>query len=164
MNNKILLAAFALTMTCPAFAQSASESSILELLKVTKTSENVDFAYQQLEPMMNNIFQSASKQDKNLGNNMTQQKLENFSKKYTALVKQELSWKKLQPEFVKIYSSVYTQEEVDGLIKFYKSPVGQSTIDKMPLVSKKSMEIMQIHMTDLMPKLQKLAIQELGSK
>ena len=66
---------------------------------------------------------------------------------------QEMSWDKIKPKYVKLYIDTFSQEEVDGLIKFYASPAGQAYIAKMPLLMQHSMQLMQVQMQDLMPKL-----------
>ncbi len=38
----------------------------------------------------------------------------------------------LTAKFVPIYMDVYTDEELDGMITFYSSPVGQSMVEKTP--------------------------------
>lgn len=150
-----LILTFALP--CTAFAQPASEQSIRELLKITKTAQLIDQSYTQLEPIMNSIFEQTVQNKGSNSDLSTKKAYENFNKKYAQLITQELSWKKLEPDFIKLYTEVYTQEEINGMIDFYKTPVGQSTIEKMPLVADKSMQLMQTHLTQLIPKLSKLA-------
>jgi hypothetical protein len=52
--------------------------------------------------------------------------------------------------------SVYTEEELQALIKFYESPVGQKMIAKTPLLMQQTMAISQKHTANLMPKIQKM--------
>jgi hypothetical protein len=54
-----------------------------------------------------------------------------------------MSWEKMKPMYVQLYRDTFEQEEVDGLIAFYKSPAGQAYVTKMPLLMSKSMAISQ---------------------
>ena len=58
---------------------------------------------------------------------------------------------------IKIYAEEFTQEEVDGMIQLYKTPVGQSTIDKMPIVMQKSMQVGYKQMDAITPKIMQAA-------
>ena len=51
----------------------------------------------------------------------------------------------------------YTETELKGMLTFYKSPIGQSVIDKMPMAVQKSMAIVQKHMPDLNEKIDKIS-------
>ncbi|MCH7927981.1 MAG: DUF2059 domain-containing protein [Candidatus Dadabacteria bacterium] len=58
--------------------------------------------------------------------------------------------------YISIYAETFTEEELKGAIKFYKSPIGKKFIEKQPELMRKSMQISQKQMTTLMPKIQKL--------
>ncbi len=42
------------------------------------------------------------------------------------LIQDRLSWEKFKPAFVQLYADTYTDEELDGIIAFYKSPAGKA--------------------------------------
>jgi uncharacterized protein len=67
-----------------------------------------------------------------------------------------LSWAKMKPEYVRLYDEVYSDEEITGILAFYKSAAGQAFVKKMPLLITKSMEMTQRQMHDLMPELQRI--------
>lgn len=77
----------------------------------------------------------------------------NFAKKFSNITVEDMGWEKLEPEFTRIYVTNFTQEEIDGLINFYKSPVGQAAINKMPLVMEQSMKLGQDLTKEAMPKI-----------
>ena len=64
----------------------------------------------------------------------------------SAMFKEELSWKVLEPMFLKIYRESLTQYEVDGMVDFYKSDAGKALALKMPLIMQKTMQSMQERM------------------
>ena len=61
-----------------------------------------------------------------------QRAVDNFTAKVSGMMSEELSPDRLRPIYVVMYRENFTQEEVDGLIAFYQSPVGQSLLTKMP--------------------------------
>ena len=83
--------------------------------------------------------------------------------KVMKLVSDELSWEKLKTDFIPLYADTFTEEELKGLLDFYRSPVGQSFSRKQPELMQKSMEISQKMMMKIMPEIQKL-VEELERK
>lgn len=59
------------------------------------------------------------------------------------IIRGNLTWAKLEPLYEQVYGEVYTQEEIDGLIAFYRRPVGSAYIDKLPRATEVSMTAMQ---------------------
>jgi uncharacterized protein len=53
----------------------------------------------------------------------------------------------------KVYTDTYTEEEIDGILAFYKSPAGKAFIQKMPEVMQRSMPVMMQMMSDLQPQI-----------
>jgi len=56
--------------------------------------------------------------------------------------------------FAEIYASVFSEEELQGLIDFYQSPVGQKFLEKQPELMKTTMQKMQGEMAKIMPQIQ----------
>jgi hypothetical protein len=82
--------------------------------------------------------------------------LDNFMTKLMAAMQETMGWQKLKSEFIDLYAKAYTEEEVDGILTFYKSPVGQSMLAKTPQLVQQSMAISQTHMKEIQPKLEQL--------
>ncbi len=68
---------------------------------------------------------------------------------------EKFSWKRMKGVFVDIYADVLDLEELEGLIAFYESPIGQKFLKKQPQLSLATMEKMQLLMEEMMPDLQK---------
>ena len=60
---------------------------------------------------------------------------------------------KIKPELAKVYTGTYTEEEIDGILAFYKSPAGKAFLQKMPEVMQRFMPVMMKMITDLQPEL-----------
>ena len=54
-----------------------------------------------------------------------------FTQKIQAVISGALSWNKLEPEYTKIYEDAYTEQQIDDILAFYKSPTGQVMVEKI---------------------------------
>lgn len=144
-----------MAISIPAFAQPASKESVKELLKITKSEQFLGQMSQQINTMMHSSIEKIT-QGRKL---TTKQELAvvNYTQELGKIMQEELTWAKLEPEMIKIYAEEFSQEEIDGMIKFYKTPVGQSTIDKMPIVMQKSMQVGYKQMDAITPKIMQAA-------
>jgi len=70
-----------------------------------------------------------------------------------------MDWSRLKEEFATLYVSVYTEPELRELTAFYKSPLGQKMLDKMPQLVQQSMQLAQRHMQESIPRFQQLGDQ-----
>ena len=85
---------------------------------------------------------------------------EAFEAKLMTVVMGELSWQKLEPDFATLYAEAYTTEQLDGLIAFYGSPLGQTVLAKTPDLLRQSSVISQQHLTVILPQIQKMVQDE----
>jgi uncharacterized protein len=111
--------------------------SIKEIMQITDSRKMLDSIMKQSDSIMKNSLQQALE-----GENITheqQKQLDDMMNDIYLTFKQEMSWEKLEPLFVKVYQESFTQEEVDGMLAFYKSSSGQAIIHKMPLVLQNTM-------------------------
>ena len=152
MFKRILLL---LTVGCLA-AQAAdsipSAASIDELFAVMNVQKMVDDMIPQIDGMMQSAMSTALK-----GHHLSpeEQKIIDRSRADAmAVMREELTWSKLEPLYVRIYQKSLTQEEVTGLIALYKTPAGQALINKMPVVMQNTMAEMQTMMAPMMERLQ----------
>ena len=137
-----------------AMAAPASESSIKQLLTVTQAQKLIDGMRAQFDSLMNNAVQQSLK-----GKTPTasqQQAIANMKDRMVALVQGEFAWEKLEPMYLRIYKESFTEEEVAGMLSFYKTPAGQAVIYKMPALMQKSMLEVQKMMFGFAPQIQKI--------
>jgi hypothetical protein len=133
-------------------AGGASEASINELLAVTKARKLIDDMLPQLQGMMKNAMQQTLQ-----GQPPTKEQqaiLDKFLNNVTATYAKEMSWEKMQPIYVRVYRTSFTQSEIDSMLAFYKSPGGRAVTDKMPVVMRNTMTEMQSMMGPMMKGLQ----------
>ena len=65
-------------------------------------------------------------------------------------------WQQIQKEMATIYAEVFTEDDLKGIIEFYKSPAGKAFLDKQPEIMQKSMQVNQKMMMSIMPRLQEI--------
>lgn len=69
------------------------------------------------------------------------QRLQTLEKQIEQAVREEMAWERIRPLYHRIYKETLTQEEVNALLAFYRTPVGRSIIQKMPLLMQRSMQV-----------------------
>jgi len=153
---KASVLAVLLAFSIPAFSQSpsASEASIRELLAVTDARNLVEGLWGQIEDLMEKAMKDA------VGDKPVSAKQEEIMaemrKESVALLREEMSWEKLEPMYIRMYAQTFTQAELDGMIEFYKSDAGRAMTAKMPKLTQVVMQdVMQI-MQGVTPKLRAL--------
>ena len=88
-----------------------------------------------------------------------QKSYDEFRHKVVDLLRSAATWKALEPDFVKLYSDAYTEEELDGILAFYHSSAGRTMLAKTPQLTEQSIAISQRQMSALTPKIQELVAQ-----
>jgi hypothetical protein len=119
-----------------------SMESRVEQSKLAALAQSRAFAAQQLA-----LFNLPKGQDKSVSA---------YYEKLYSLVATKYDWTKLEPAYEQIYIELYSEEELDGLLAFYKSPIGQAFVSKTPIVTSKMLDISKQQFDQLTPQIQKL--------
>jgi len=145
---------FASLITFGAHAESqSSKASVEKLMELTEVSKMMDA----MQGQVSNMFSGMSKQ---MG--ITEKEKPAFDlymKKVATLIEENMNWEAIKAPMIEIYMKHFTEEEVNGLIKFYQSDLGKSMTKKMPFIMQDSMMISQELMKEFMPKIQAIAIE-----
>jgi len=142
-----------LLMATPAFAESppASEASIRELIAASNARNMLDQMYGEIDGLMEQSMKEA------LGGkqvNAEQQKIiDEFRADVVEVLRTEMSWDKLEPDYIRMYRETFTQFEVDGMIAFYKSDAGKAMIEKMPRLMPALMKVVMDLTQGMRPRL-----------
>lgn len=129
-----------------------SDGSLRELLEVTDARKLVDSALLQMEQVSDRTAQQAmAGKDLSAAN---QESIQKFRARLSAILRDELSWEKLEPMYLDIYRSSLSQDEVDGMLKFYKSDAGRAMTRKMPDIMQASVVEMQKRIPALIQRLE----------
>ena len=78
-----------------------------------------------------------------------------YDKLYT-LVATKYDWNKLQTEYENVYFDLYTEEELNGILTFYKSPIGKALLAKTPEANARLLQISKQQSDALAPAIEKL--------
>ncbi|HEY2138984.1 MAG TPA: DUF2059 domain-containing protein [Chthoniobacterales bacterium] len=138
----------------PTPAKPPTDASIKQLLEVAQARKLVDSVMKQMDNLMEQSIAQATQGQKIPPK--VQKEIDARRAEVTAMMKELLDWTKLEPLYVRVYQKTFSQEEVDGMIVFYKTPAGQAVIAKMPAVMQHTIEEMQQTMGPVMQKMQKL--------
>jgi uncharacterized protein len=121
---------------------AASDASISELLELTNARQLVAGMKAPVDAMMNDAMRDALK-----GKTVTpevQAIIDRSMAKMCDVINDTLSWDALLPIYQRTYRDSFSEEELAGVIAFYKSPAGQAVVKKMPLVLQNLLGAMQV--------------------
>ena len=135
------------------------KASVEELLKLSGVPELLVSMRGEFERMMKTSMDEAVG-DKELDAE-ERRLLDAYTKTVTEVLIDELGWEKTKGLYMQVYGENFTQEEIDGLIVFYRSPAGKALAKKLPIVTQRSMALMQERMGPIMEKIEKAGQQPL---
>jgi hypothetical protein len=130
-----------------AFAAPPTTSSVEALLSATRADKVLDSMFTIFEQSMRQGM-AASLQGQT-PNAEQQRILDAMPGQLAQAFREEMTWARLEPIYVRVYQETFTQEEVNAITAFYKTPAGTASIDKMPVVMQKSMTESQALMRPL---------------
>ena len=137
---------------CWAADAPPTEASIKQLLEVTHAQKLVDSMISQMDALMKNAMAQAT-QGQQLSPKL-QMEVTQIETDTMAEMKAILDWNKLVPMYVRVYQKSFNQQEIDGLLAFYKTATGQALLNKMPLVLQNTMTEVQQMMQPMIQHLQ----------
>jgi hypothetical protein len=140
--------------SAPAPANPPSEATIKQILEVMQARKLVDSMIGQMDTLMLQTIAQAT-QGQAIPPKI-QKQIDQQRSEMMAMMKDLLAWEKLEPLYVRVYQKTFTQQELDGMLAFYKTPVGAAMIAKMPAVMQNTMEEMQSMMGPVMDKMQRM--------
>jgi hypothetical protein len=152
--SSIAIAADNPSPTSPAPSNPPSEASIKQLLEVAQARKLVDSVMAQMDNLMQQTVAQATRGQKipdRVQKDIDQQRAE-----MVTMMKELLDWTKLEPMYVRIYQKTFSQQEIDGMIAFYKTPAGQAVLSKMPAAMQNTIDEMQQLMGPVMQRMQKM--------
>jgi hypothetical protein len=82
--------------------------------------------------------------------------LDRMQTKMEAALDEMLNWDALQGMYLRTYRASFTQDELDGMMAFYRTPAGIAMIKKMPLVMQNVMGEMQSVMKPMQVKMREI--------
>lgn len=148
-----LLAITLAVFTLPAFAQAPKPdpktAKVERLLALTSADAQADKTMDQIYRMVSSNFPSDAPPD-------VRAKIEAAQAKVFALIRERMGWQQLKPHYVKMYTELFTDPELDGMIAFYESPAGRAMLAKTPEIMQRTIQLTQGLMAELMPELKRI--------
>lgn len=145
---------FSLVTVYPVLADEAKEKKLAEeLLNLMNIKQNQEKFFSQIKEMQakqiekyatNHPKEDVEKQQKMLDDGM-------------ALMVKEMSWDTMKGQYVQVYTEVFDEAELQGLVEFYQGPVGKKFLEKNPELTTKMMQVSQKKMDEVLPKLQAMS-------
>jgi hypothetical protein len=131
-------------------AESGKSRAAEELIELTHIEKTVTELRGQMAATIAAQLRSANVPE------ALREKLARLQQKISDLVFDELSFTKLRPAYVESYAATFTAEELNGLVEFFKTPVGRAYVEKMPLLSKQIMALAQAQFVNIAPRIKTL--------
>lgn len=139
----------------PAKTNLSSEQSVDEMIKLMQLENLLKTALKQMNEGMEKGME-ASLGKATSGRELTpaqKTEVEEFRKKFKATLAEEISLAKIMSIYAQTYRDTFTQEEVNGVIAFYKSPAGKAVTEKNPDVMRKAAGLTEARITVMTQKL-----------
>lgn len=130
---KKLILASAILVSALSFAQT-KEQKVEKLLDIMGTTKNMKLIFDQ----MISQYQSTNP---------------SVPSSYWEKLREKVDYKELQSKVANVYANHFTSEDIDGLIKFYQTPLGQKTIKELPQIMQESMAVGQEWGTEMATKI-----------
>lgn len=155
---KGLLCALALLFVPVAYATPPSQAQIDRLLQVMEMQNTMDGIFVQMESATRDMGTSmlgpeASAEDR--------ARLDRILAEQNRFMREALAWDQLAPIYHRIYTELFSAEEVQAMIDFYTSQHGHSIMQKMPQVMGLAIREMQPIMQALLQETRQTMEQEL---
>ncbi len=146
------------TLLCLAFAMSTiahadTKEKAIELMTVLEIRKNIDASIEQVMNFSNRMIESQglSPEEEAVAKAVSEDSL-----KATFGAMEEMQWESM---FADIYANVFSEDEIQGLIDFYHTPLGIKLLEKQPELMAATMQKMQGEMGKMMPKIQQATMQ-----
>ena len=172
MKRLIALATLGFALTAGSHAQSASAptASAVSAAKQAKVERlfdamHIERSSEQMMGLMRQMIVQATQNAAGMSTATPEQKklVSDYQDKAMQLAIDAVGWKAMKSEYVKIYATDFTDEQLDAMIAFYTSPAGKALLDKTPEITQQTMGAVQQRMATLQPQVRQL-MEDLASK
>jgi len=162
MKKRIVALVFA-ALPLVSWAAPPSEESVRKLLEVTHAEASLKQASAMIEPIFRKaINDSMAPYTATPLTDRQKRILATLPERLGKLLLVERSPDQILPFMAKAYRETFDQSEIDGLIAFYQTPVGQSYIQKTPIFTQKWVDFaMNYNLQVVQPKVRDLIQQVL---
>ncbi|MBS0580240.1 MAG: DUF2059 domain-containing protein [Proteobacteria bacterium] len=152
----MLAIATALLAAAPLAAQDSrpSEASVRRVLAASHRDTVLDAYTAQVEDNMRSAMQHEL-----AGQPLNAQQraiMDHMQDQLVALMREEMDWKRMEPQVIALYRNTFTQQEVNAMLAWYTSAAGKAVLAKEHLLTQQMADYAQARVQDLVPKLMHL--------
>ena len=151
---RILIAAVVIALSvfsANVYADDASKKAIteelLQVMQAERMMKDINDQMRMLSEQLNPPINAPAAQSATF---------KKFKKRLFDIVEETVSWQAFKSDIISLYIETYTEDELQAMLTFYKSPIGRSVIEKMPKVTQQSMLIAQKRIPEMQKKLKAL--------
>ncbi|MGD1880139.1 MAG: DUF2059 domain-containing protein [Kiloniellaceae bacterium] len=130
----VLVCAATLALNGPAAAQTSKAEKARELFQIFQADGIMEQMFDAAFTQMDALARQSNPELPNEARTIIQEEVKTALKESLPLLIEKVAV---------IYEQVFTEEELDGMLDFYRSPVGQSMIAKMPEMMGQSVQLSQ---------------------
>lgn len=154
--KRLILLALLISMPMAASAETKAQRLVNELLTVTNAAAMIDQMQLQVREAMRQGMQQSGL---DLANLSPKERviIERGMDDLTAVFGEMLNWENMRPYMVSLYTQVFTEEELQAQVDFYKTDAGQAVTAKMPQVLSESLVYGQRMMEQAMPRVMEIS-------
>ena len=152
LNVRAFFAALLLALiSTQAMADAASHAAAAkQLLKLVNADQIASPWYGQVNQMFAQRFvETQAPENKKAV-------LERYQAKADATLNKVVGWDKIEPDMVGLYTKGFSEAELNELITFYKSALGQKVLKQMPALFSESMKMTQAKLEPVVPQINQL--------
>jgi hypothetical protein len=164
VRQKLLLAATLLLATATAGVARAADpasarddaskhAKVRELFELTSMQTRVD---QIRASALGQLHAMAAQQFAAAGLDAQNKSVLAYYDKLNSMVTAKYDWAQLEPKYEQVYVDLYTEEELDGILAFYRSPVGHAFLAKSPEATRQVLQLSKQQLDSLAPQIQQL--------
>src|ERR1019366_255298 len=154
MNRSALVLVLALCLPIAARADEASHrAKAQEMIVLLHTDRMVK------QVSANFMKQLSTAGEKLIGPNATDDKkaqLADFEKKFAQMIDAQVGWDVIEPLLTDYYTKAFTEEELDVIVTFYKTPAGAALVERMPAVNSQAIQLLQAKMAAVQPQMKQM--------
>jgi uncharacterized protein len=154
MNRLVLAVALLLSLPFAARADDASHRAKAEELIALLHSDQV--ATQLINEVLRQTTEITTKRSAGKMTPETQAALADFQKKVVSVLEPQIGWKAIEPGYVQLYTDTFSEEDLDHMIAFYKSPSGALLLEKLPAINQQISHVLQTKMAALQPQMNQM--------
>jgi uncharacterized protein len=143
----VTICIIALTSTALSADEASRKEAVLKLLEVTNTRNMLDQVTKSVEGMMKQQVETVSADLSPEGREV----LEGVRKESMKWWSENFSWDQMKDMYTNMYTQVFTEDEINELVQFYQSPLGQKILKKMPELTQAIMQTNQAVVQKKMP-------------